>query len=302
MSDIISVLNAIGYTQFVDMGTEWRTNPLYREYRSLNNLSINKKTGKWFDHSEREGGTLAQLVQKTLQLPTIEETKAYLGDLPITIEVSRDSVELTEIKKFDKGLLVKLLRDNSYWHNRGISDRVLEIFRGGVAQNGRMKGRYVFPIFDDRDDLIGFSGRLIQPSDSLPKWKHIGQKKNFIFPFRATEHILQTKTVMIVESIGDCLKLMECGVHNSLVSFGVSLSPRIIQHLLRLDVSRIVIALNNDEDNGFVGNLAAQEYKEELARFFDEDQLAIALPTAKDFGEMSCEAITEWKNKYLSST
>jgi DNA primase len=165
-----------------------------------------------------------------------------------------------------------------------------------------MKGRYVFPIFDDRDDLIGFSGRLINPSDTLPKWKHVGQKKNFIFPFRATEHIQKTKTVMIVESIGDCLKLMECGVNNVLVSFGVSLSPRIIQHLLRLDVNRIVISLNNDEDNGLVGNLAAQEYKEELMNFFDEHQLAIALPTAKDFGEMSCEAILEWKNQYLNLT
>lgn len=300
MSDILSVLNSIGYTQFLDMGTHWRTNPLYREYRSQNNLAIKKATGQWFDHSERVGGSLAQLVQKTLSLPDLEATRAYLGDIPISVD-TRESVELTDVKKFDKSHLIKLLRDNSYWHSREISDRTLLPFRGGVAQNGRMKGRYVFPIFDERDDLIGFSGRLIQPSDFLPKWKHLGQKKNFIFPFQATKYIMESKSVMLVESIGDCLKLMECGVYNALVSFGVSLSPKIIQHLLKLDVSNIIISLNNDEDS-FIGNEAAKEYKEELENYFDENQIKIALPTAKDFGEMTCEAIQQWKNQYLSST
>jgi len=222
-----------------------------------------------------------------------------MGDLPIYVD-TRHSVELTDIKKFDKGLLIKLIKDNSYWNSRGVSDRTLKGFQGGIAQNGRMKGRYVFPIFDERGDLIGFSGRLTQKSDSLPKWKHLGQKKNFIFPANASKFIQETKTVMIIESIGDCLKLMECGINNVLVSFGVSLSPKIIQHLLKLDVGKIVISLNNDEDNGFVGNEAAQEYKEELLNYFDESQLAIALPTAKDFGEMSCEEIISWKNQYLN--
>lgn len=300
MTEIVTVLNSIGYVQLSDMGTEWRTNPLYREYRSQNALSINKRTGRWFDHSERAGGSLAQLVQKTLQLASVEETRAYMGDLPISID-TRESAELTEIKKFDKGILIKLLRNNEYWHGRGISDSVLAQFNGGLAQGGRMKGRYVFPIFDERSDLIGFSGRLTYPSDTLPKWKHIGAKKNFIFPAMATQAIMAEKSVILVESIGDCLKLLECGVKNVLVSFGVSLSPKIILHLLKLDVARIIISLNNDEDS-FIGNHAAQEFKEELQNHFDAEQLVIALPDAKDFGEMSCEAIQEWKNKYLSST
>ena len=299
MTGILNVLNTIGYHNLRDTGDCWRCDPLYREYRSRNSLAIKKLTGQWFDHSERVGGSLAQLVQKTLKLPSISETKTYMGDLPIYVD-TRHSVELTDIRKFDKNLLIKLIKDNSYWNSRGISDRTLKGFQGGIAQNGRMKGRYVFPIFDERGDLIGFSGRLIQKSDSLPKWKHLGQKKNFIFPAHASKFIQETKTVMLVESIGDCLKLMECGINNILVSFGVSLSPKIIQHLLKLDVGKIVISLNNDEDNGFVGNEAAKEYKEELLNYFDESQLAIALPTAKDFGEMSCEEITSWKNQYLN--
>src|SRR5882724_11301582 len=244
--DILTVLNSIGYVQFTDSGTHWRCNPLYRAYRSQNSLAIEKLTGQWFDHSERTGGSLAQLIQRTLGLISIEETKKYLGDLPITINI-RESVELTEVKKFPKDILVKLKKDNSYWNSRGITDYTLSAFEGGVATTkGRMTGRYVFPIFNERKDLIGFAGRLLYHSDTAPKWKLLGQKKNFIFPLDNFSAIIKNNSVIIVESIGDCLKMMECGIFNVLVSFGVSLSPVLIQHLLKLDVGKIIICLNND--------------------------------------------------------
>lgn len=298
MTEIFEILNKIGYINLADSGQCWRTNPLYRSYRSQNNLVIKKTTGQWYDHSERVGGGLHSLIQKTLKLSNIEETKKYIGELPIIQQ--RDAIELCETKKFDKSLLYKLDRDNSYWNNRGVSDWIIEKFNGGVAHNGRMKGRYVFPIFDEKNDLIGFSGRLIEKNDNLPKWKHLGQKKNFLFPSFSKEFILKEKTVILIESIGDCLKLSECGVNNTMVSFGVDLSPKIIQQLLKLDVQKILISLNNDEDNGFVGNLAAEEYKNELKNYFDEAQITIALPSAKDFGEMTCEQINLWKTQYLS--
>jgi hypothetical protein len=299
MSDVLSVLNSIGYVTLVDSGDVWRAKPLYRDSDNPTVLCIRKSNGQWYDHAERIGGGLAQLVQKTLNLPSIRDTKNYIGDLPISISNS-ESIELCDTKKFDKELLIKLLKDNSYWKKRGISDHILNQFRGGVAQNGRMKGRYVFPIFSDREDLIGFAGRLLQNNDSLPKWKILGQKKDFIFPTNASEEIKKTNSVILVESIGDCLKMMECGINNVLVSFGVSLSAKIIQHLLRLDAGRIIISLNNDEYNSFVGNKASLEYKEKLLNYFDESQVTIALPTAKDFGEMSCEEIYSWKKQYLN--
>lgn len=299
MTEILTVLNSIGYTQFQDCGSHWRTNPLYREYRSQNALAIKKLTGQWFDHSERKGGSLAQLVQKTLHLPTVEETKAYMGDLPIKIDL-RESVELTHIKKFDKNILIKLVRDNAYWLGRGISEHIITPFKGGVVNTeSRMKGRYTFPIFDDRGDLIGFAGRLLYESETVPKWKILGQKKNFIFPYSALEPIRTSKVAIIVESIGDCLKLLECGIKNVLVSFGVSLSPVLIQELIKLDVDKILIGLNNEEDS-FVGNQAAEEYKQELLNYFDAKQVIIALPTAKDFGVMSCPDIYAWKEKHLN--
>ena len=285
MSDIILVLNNIGYSQLNDAGSIWRTNPLYREYRSQNSLAIKKSTGQWFDHSERQGGSLAQLVQKTLSLPDLEATKAYLGDLPILVDI-RESVELTDIKKFDKGLLVKLIKDNEYWNKRGISDQVLNAFGGGLAQNGRMKGRYTIPIFDSREDLIGFAGRILVKQPNVPPWKLLGGKKNWVFPQSSQSSIFNKKSVVLVESIGDLFSLLEIGVDNVIVLFGVCLGPEIIKNLLRNDVERISILLNNDEDKGFVGNLAAESIKEDLCSFFDESQVIIITPPRNDLNEM----------------
>jgi hypothetical protein len=280
---VLDVLHSIGYTNLIDSGTHFRTDPLYREFRSRNTLAIQKTTGRWFDHSERSGGSLAQLIQKTLSLPSLEATKAYLGDLPMTIDV-RDSVELTNTKKFDKGLLVKLLRENAYWHSRGISDRTLIPFRGGVAQNGRMKGRFVFPIFDERDDLIGFAGRILNKNENHPSWKLLGAKKNWVFPL--PNAIQEKKSVILVESIGDCLSLFEIGIKNVLVLFGVCLSNEIIKTLLKYDVKKIHILLNNDDGAGFTGNLASESIVEDLTSFFDNHQVRIITPPKNDINEM----------------
>jgi len=300
MSDIVSVLNNIGYTHLIDSGSHYRTKPLYRDSNNSSVLSIKKTTGQWYDHSERIGGNLTQLIQKTLNLPSTSDVGSYIGDFKTTIDNSNHVIELTETKKFDKQLLLKLIKDDTYWHSRSISSQTLKQFSGGVAQNGRMKGRYVFPIFDGKQDIIGFTGRLLENNDFLPKWKILGQKKNFLFPSYASEEIISNKSVILVESVGDCLKLMECGIGNVLVLFGVSISSKIIQFLIKLDVNKIVISLNNDSGNNFVGNKAAEECKIELSNYFDENQLLVALPTAKDFGEMSCEEILTWKNQYLN--
>ena len=56
-------------------------------------------------------------------------------------------------------------------------------------------------------------------------------KKNFIFPFICQEEIKKGKNVILVESIGDALSLIEIGIKNVLVLFGVSMSQEIIKNL-----------------------------------------------------------------------
>jgi len=294
MTDILSILHEIGYTNLTDCGHEWSTRAIYRDGDNNTAISINKTTGFWFDFVERKGGTLAQLVQITLKLPSLSDSAAYLKDLPISI-YNGECTELTETKKFDKTLLLKLIKDNSYWNSRGVSNATLDVFGGGVAVKNRMNGRYVFPIWEG-DDLIGLSGRSITDADI--RWKHLGVKSSWVFP-QFTQYIKQNNSVLLVESIGDFLQLFDNGIKNVIVLFGVNLSTKIIQHLLKLDVGKIIIATNNDFENNFVGNRAAEDIKEELLNYFDESQVVIALPPKNDFGMMTSAEILEYKEKYL---
>src|ERR1700761_6062783 len=182
--DVQQILIQIGYTDLRDFGKDWRTRPLYRNSGNHTSLSINKSTGEWYDFSNRIGGGLAQLVQRTLQLPDVHSAEEFLVGKMDEVDTRKNAYELRTIKKFDKNLLTKLVRDDSYWLNRNISKSTIEMFEGGTTNNGRMKNRYVFPIFDAQDDLVGFSGRILEKNDYVSKWKHIGSKTNWLYPLK----------------------------------------------------------------------------------------------------------------------
>ena len=70
----------------------------------------------------------------------------------------------------------------------------------------------------------------------------------------------------------------------------------ILNYLLKMDVKKIYISLNNDSNKNNAGNIGAEKTYSRLKRYFDDKQLKISLPTKKDFGEMNKEEILQWKN------
>lgn len=284
MNEIQIILNNIGYSDLRDFGDSWRTKPIYRASDNPTSLCIKKSTGEWYDFSERVGGKLPQLVQKTLNLQSIDSVKEHLGGLSEVLNSSNQEVGLIDVKKFDKLIINKLIKNPSYWESRGISSFVLDKFNGGVAENGRMKGRYVFPIFDEKGDIIGFTGRAINKNNI--KWKHLGNKSNWLFPNIGHKDIQIKKSVILVESPGDALSLIEVGIKNVIVLFGVDISSKIVCFLLKNDLNNIKIILNNDYENNFVGNKAALDIKKELLSHFDESQVEIITPPENDLNDM----------------
>jgi hypothetical protein len=300
--EVIDVLHKIGYVSLQDFGKDWRTTPLYRASDNKTSLCINKSNGQWYDFSARDGGSLLGLVKLTMSLPTMKAAQAFIGDTSFIIEPpTKHRYELLETKKFDKNLLFKLQKDHSYWVERGISELTVSTFQGGTTFNGRMCYRYVFPVFNSKDELVGFSGRRLNDNSDYPKWKHIGPKSTWCYPLKWNQDFLyDSKEAILVESIGDMLALWDAGIKNVIVTFGVDISVKIVELLLRMDAQRILIAFNNDEENNLVGNQAAVDGKKFLLNHFDSSQVVVAIPTQKDFGEMDNEQITLWKNKFLS--
>ena len=298
--NIRDVLTELGYS-LRDYGKEYRTTPLYRESDNPTVLSIKKDSGRWVDFKESIGGSFEELVKLTLNLSSMEDTKKWLekkGHFTSVRSAPRPQVKMPKV--FDKNSLTKLEKDHSYWLNRGISEDTIEQFSGGIIREGRMKNRYVFPIFNSKDVLVGMTGRYIYEMNNpkIAKWKHLGDKSEWKYPLQINYNIIkENKKVILVESIGDCLSLWNCGVKNVMVIFGLNVSVPQLNTLLRIDPNKIVISLNNDSQNNNAGNNAAKKTHNKLLKYFDSQQIQLALPTSNDFGDMSQEQIKEWKLK-----
>ena len=295
--NVYQILTDLGY-KLKDCGKEYRTRPLYRDSDNDTVLKIYKDTGHWFDFKENISGDFSSLVGMTLKLEDPIKAKEWLKDKNFAFhqpkEVSKPLLKST--KKFDLDLLSNLENDHSYWNKRNINNEILSQFKGGVGKVGKMKNRYVFPIFDIKNNIIGFSGRDITNLSKI-KWKHLGEKNDFVYPlFLNSQAIEAQKEVILVESIGDMLNLYQAGIKNVLVTFGTSLSLGILNYLLKMDVKKIYISLNNDSNKNNAGNIGAEKTYSRLKRYFDDKQLKISLPTKKDFGEMNKEEILQWKN------
>lgn len=216
-------------------------------------------------------------------------------------------------------ILDRLIKDPSYWEGRGISAATLEPFRGGVATAGQLANRYVFPVFNDRDEIIGFDGRWVLKTPPPPPpgktkgktWKILGESRSFLWG--GLDDI--NERVVLVESIGDSLKLREHGVPETVCLFGTHMSETILGFLVGRNPRQIIISTNLDDEKAMGGRVgrpgqeAAARIAKTLSTFFDEGVVSIMHPTegVKDWGVASREQIrvafgldTDTKTEILS--
>jgi hypothetical protein len=298
INNIYQILTNIGYS-LKDYGREYRTKPLYRDSDNDTVLRIYKDTGFWVDFKENISGNFPLLIKKSLKLESEDQAKVWLKEKNYSY-ASDNKIQQPKIKDkktFDKDLLLKLEKNHNYWTNRGVKEETLSLFKGGLAKAGKMKNRYVFPIFNSKEEIVGFSGRDVT-NESKIKWKHLGDKSNWCYPtYLNLDYLKENKEIYLIESIGDCLSLWDAGIKNTIVTFGLEISTSILNLLLKIDPNKIYISFNNDIAKNNAGNNAAEKAINKLLRYFDRKQLEIKLPSKKDFGEMSFEEIKAWKIK-----
>lgn len=298
MEDIIrNILTEMGYV-LRDNGKEFRTRPIYRDSGNATSLAIKKDNGFWIDYSENIKGHFPELIKISLGLKDLSEAEDYIENKGYNFKVpEKVQPKLKQYRIFPKEYLDELEPDHKYWTDKGISAPTVAQFQGGVCKKGRMRNRYVFPIFDSKGNLTGYTGRYIYKikDKSFPKWLHYGDKAYWKYPLHVNGKIIDNSDkIILVESIGDMLSLWEAGVKNVMVMFGIDVNINVINFLIRLDPESIIISFNNDEDNNYVGNKAAEKVKVRFLKYFDEGQIKIKLPLKNDFGDMTTKEIHEW--------
>jgi 5S rRNA maturation endonuclease (ribonuclease M5) len=271
----------------------------YRGGDDPTSVAVYPQTGTVHDFVTSKTMSIEEFLKKTLNLKSQDQlnkilsgTKEYYSSC--FAEQDNDDPFNKTTKYYSSDDMLSLEWDHSYWNGRNISDQTVTAFQGGVCKSGKMENRYVFPIFNSRKKIEGFSGRDITGKSKI-KWKHIGKKSDWAYPlYFSHKYVTEHDEIILVESIGDMLSLWQCGIRNIAITFGTDIGSGLLKAVLRLDPKKIIIATNNDENQA--GQKAAQKIKSKLIEFFDESQIQIYHPTKNDFGEQTSEENLQWYN------
>ena len=115
----------------------------------------------------------------------------------------------------------------------------------------RFYDRIIFPISDEKGEVIAFSGRVIGKGE--PKYLNsretaIFKKKEEIFAFdRAKNSITATGTAVVMEGYTDVILAHEAGFTNAVATMGTALTIQHIRKLSKFAKRRIVYLFDGDE-------------------------------------------------------
>ena len=143
------ILLNLGFSNINELAREYRAKPIYRDSDSSNSLSVKKDTGYFVDYARGIQGPLEKLVQLCLNC-SIEDAKKWLESEQGFEIKKRHVFDIPDkvYKTLSQDAFDNVIKDNSYWVNRGIEESVINIFEGGVFESGKMKNRFTFPIYD----------------------------------------------------------------------------------------------------------------------------------------------------------
>lgn len=207
-------------------------------------------------------------------------------------------------KKFNKEILNHLNPDHSYWAARAIDISIFEKFNitSGIIDEEKLKNRHTTVIFNEKDEIIGFAGRSLNPKSTL-KWKIIGDKRDFLFINQLSlEEITKTKTINLVESLGDYYSCLSAGIYNTIPMFGTNLSAKILKFLISNSLKNINIITNNDPVNRFgkrPGQDAAAKMKSLLSTLFDDNVINLIDPVYNDLNDAIKQAGSDFITNLL---
>lgn len=287
---VLEVLQNLGYSPIKDVGNCYQTTAKYRNGESTTSLVVYKDSGWCKDYPTGERFPLYELVKRTVGTNHPKTILEIINADQISVAPPKQKLKMQ--KTYPKDCLDRLFPNYSFYNKKNISDATLKAYKMGLATTGKMYQRFVFPVFNEAGEICGFSGRHLNWTEEMnaPKWKHIGDKREWIYPIFLPEYrqnLDNLDEIILVESNGDSLALYEEGYKNHLVTFGLEISPAIMSFLLAGDYKKIILASNNDSTKtANHGKIAAIKNLIKLSSVFPTEMIDIRLPTANDFGEM----------------
>ena len=233
-------------------------------------------------HCEVEyGADIFGLVQGALGIG-FRESLVWLDDLlknkPLLVPKRTQTSVNKNNKSISNNKLRLLERKYDYLIARGFNTDIAKKFEVGIWRkpNTFMHNRLIFPVRNEDNILVGFSGRslyddIYREKLEESKWKHSANLERYQ-PFY-TGSILynlnnakkcNTKKIIIVEGPLDGLKLEQAGIKNWVAILGTSFSETAKTLLLGTSFQYVDIALDPDD----AGLKSAKKIGKTLKEYF----------------------------------
>lgn len=185
----------------------------------------------------------AEFYHQNLYKPTAKPAQEY---------VKKRRLDNRTLKAFKIGYSGRFNELYTELHSKGFTEEeILASCLVNKNQDGkfidRFRNRLMFPIFDARDRVIAFGGRVLD--DSKPKYINspediVYSKGRHLFAYNLAKKN-NPKTIIIVEGYMDAVSLHQRGISNAVASLGTALTEA-QGRLLRRSCEKVVIGYDAD--------------------------------------------------------
>ena len=248
------------------VGREYLTQCLWHEDKNPS-LTVSDDKGFCFCHVCRGGGDAIDYAEQRLGLEWRDAAEKVASVLSIPFELdNEDPVASARRREETQRARAALeqeqvsykanIRDQragrirQILENRGITKEASKEFGIGYAAGGFFAKRITLPIYNHKNQLVGFTGRATD--DSPAKYKNsadsdLFQKKLLVFnEVRAKEAAREAGCLVVVEGHLDVVSMWQAGIRNVVAMQGTGApDPLVLQRLTR-NIKNVILCFDGD--------------------------------------------------------
>ncbi|MGB9679909.1 MAG: DNA primase [Thermoanaerobacteraceae bacterium] len=196
----------------------------------------------------------------------------------------------------DEDSLVRYFKDNNY--NEEILLKAGLALKKGNRCLDRFNGRVIFPIIDDKNNILGFGGRVLD--NSLPKYinspeTEIFKKSKILYGLNFAKKS-NNESFIVVEGYMDVIALHQVGIDSAVASLGTALTAE-QGKLIKKYKEKVIISYDADEA-GLNATLRGLDILDEL----DLEVRVLRIPSEKDPDEFIKKEGLDSFNKLLNNS
>ncbi|MCL5438628.1 MAG: DNA primase [Patescibacteria group bacterium] len=187
-------------------------------------------------------------------------TKHNVGKIALSYLIEKRKINEKIIDSFSLGFaprignaLVKFLIDKKKYNREDLNEAGLISFRqGGIFDF--FAGRIMFPLFDHRDNVIGFSGRILEDPSVQISSKYINTRETLVYHKGdvffglnvAKDEIKKQERVIIMEGEFDVISSVQEGIKNTIAVKGTALTENQVQLISRF-AQKVSLCFDQDK-------------------------------------------------------